>query len=174
MRQHCYTHPDPSTAATAATNSCSHAPRKSWSHTPCKPKSPTLVTHIPSTTRLTKLSIPLFSGNPLQWQSFWDCFEAAVHGNNFLTNVQKLNYLHAQLQHDSARVVAGFPLTGVNYEHSVTLLRQRYGQPHKLINAHMNALLELSNPANSSSDLQLFYDSIESQCTKPFLTGQIP
>ena len=89
-------------------------------------KAPPPVTHVQSTSgatiRLPKLVIPLFSGDPLQWQSFWDCFEAAVHSNNSLTNVQKLNYLHAQLQHDAARVVAGFPLTGVNYEHSVTLL----------------------------------------------------
>ena len=115
-----------------------------------------------ATTRLPKLNIPVFSGEALQWQSFWDCFEAAVHDNPSLTSVQKLNYLRAQLQHDAARVVAGFPLTGVNYEHSVTLLRQRYGQPHKLISAHMNALLEMHIPTNSSSALQLFYDSIES------------
>jgi len=73
-------------------------------------------------TRLPKLSIPVFSGDPLQWQSFWDCFEAAVHNNASLTNIQKMNYLRAQLQHDAVRVVAGFPLTGLNYGHSVTLL----------------------------------------------------
>ena len=85
-----------------------------------------------------------------------------MHNNSSLSDVQKLRYLHAQLQHDPARVVAGFPLTGINYEHSVTLLQQRYGQPHKLVNAHMNALLEIHNPMNSSSALQLFYDSVES------------
>lgn len=106
-----------------------------------------------ATTRLPKLNIPVFSGEALQWQAFWDCFEAAVHNNPSLTNVQKLNYLRAQLQHDAARVVAGFPLTGVNYEHSITLLRQRYGQPHKLINAHMNALLEMHTPTTSPSAL---------------------
>ena len=125
-----------------------------------------------STTRLPKLNIPTFSGDPLLWQSFWDCFEAAVHNNSSLTAVQKLNYLRAQLQHDAARVVAGFPLTGVNYEHSVTLLRQRYGQPHKLINAHMNALIEIPNPANTASALQLFYDSIESHARSLSSLGQ--
>ena len=125
-----------------------------------------------ATTRLPKLNIPVFSGEALQWQVFWDCFEAAVHNNPSLTNVQKLNYLRAQLQHDAARVVAGFPLTGVNYEHSVTLLRQRYGQPHKLINAHMNALLEMHTPTTSPSALQLFYDSIESHTRSLSSLGQ--
>ena len=95
-----------------------------------------------------------------------------MHNNPSLTNVQKLNYLRAQLQHDAARVVAGFPLTGVNYEHSVTLLRQRYGQPHKLINAHMNALLEMHTPTTSPSALQLFYDSIESHTRSLSSLGQ--
>jgi len=125
-----------------------------------------------ATTRLPKLSIPVFSGDPLQWQSFWDCFEAAVHNNPSLTNAQKLNYLLTQLQHDAARVVAGFPLTGVNYEHSVTLLRQRYGQTHKLVIAHMNALVEMCNPTNSSSALQFFYDSVESHVQSLSSLGQ--
>ena len=138
---------------TNAVTSESHVVTSSASHVVPLPAS-----HLPSssgaTTRLPKLSIPVFSGEPLQWwQSFWDCFEAAVHNNSSLSDVQKLSYLRAQLQHDAARVVAGFPLTGVNYEHSVILLQQRYGQPHKLVNAHMNALLEMHNPMNSSSAL---------------------
>ena len=68
---------------------------------------------------------------------------ATVHNNSSLTNIQKLNHLQAQLQHDAARVVAGFPLTGVNYEHSVTILRQRYDQLHKMINALHDALFEM-------------------------------
>ena len=48
-------------------------------------------------TSLSLISIPIFSGDPLQWQSFWDCFEAAVDHNSSITNVQKLNYLRTQL-----------------------------------------------------------------------------
>ena len=44
-------------------------------------------------TCLPKLSIPLFSGDILEWQSFWDCFETAVHNNPAQSGVQKLNYL---------------------------------------------------------------------------------
>ena len=42
-------------------------------------------------------------------------------------------------------MVIGFPLTDVNYEQSVTLLRERFSQPYKLINARMQALLNLAN-----------------------------
>ena len=47
--------------------------------------------------RLPKLSLPVFAGNPLQWQSFWDSFDAAVHNNPSLNGIQRFNYLIAQL-----------------------------------------------------------------------------
>ena len=55
-------------------------------------------------------------------------------------------YLDAQLQGDASRVVAGFPLTHASYNQSVTLLKSRFGQSHKLIVAHMQALLHLQKP----------------------------
>ena len=39
--------------------------------------------------RLPKLNLPTFSGNPLRWFTFWDSFEAAVHSNTSLGGVQK-------------------------------------------------------------------------------------
>ena len=38
--------------------------------------------------RLPKLNLPTFSGNPLRWFTFWDSFEAAVHSNTSLGGVQ--------------------------------------------------------------------------------------
>ena len=104
------------------------------------------------------------------WQTFWDSFSAAVHTNPNLTGVQKFNYLRAQLKGDATRVVAGFPLTDVNYQHSITLLRERFGQPYKLINAHMQALLNLSNATNSLS----FYDTVENHYKRVIFSWKIP
>ena len=62
---------------------------------------------------------------------------------------------------DASRALAGFPLTNNNYEQAVNLLKKRFGQPSKIINAHMQALLDLSSPSYQSTSLQLFYDSME-------------
>ena len=129
-------------------------------NTPAIPTS-RIVTGNQDITRLPNLNIPTFSGNTLHWQSFWDCFEAAVHHNPSITGVQKLNYLRAQLQGSALRVIAGLPLTNMNYNYSVILLKERYGEPHKLVNAHMQALIELNCPTNTLASLQLFYDSVE-------------
>ena len=92
------------------------------------------------------------------------CIEAASHHNPAITGVQKLNYLRVQLQESALRVIAGFSSTNENYNHSVALLKERYGDSdtHKLTEAHMQALVELKNSSNTLSSLQLFYDSVES------------
>ena len=112
--------------------------------------------------RLAKLTLPTFNGNPLQWQTFWDSFTAAVDANSGLSLVQKFSYLRAQLQGDAARAISGLPLTDDNYEHSLSLLKERFGQQHKLIDAHMEALLSAPAPSNNLMSLQSFYDTIQS------------
>ena len=52
------------------------------------------------------------------------------------------------------------PLTERSYQHSIELLAERFGQPHKLINTHMQALLDLPTPTSSLNSLRLFYDTI--------------
>ena len=113
------------------------------------------VSHLP------KLTLPIFEGDPLLWQTFWDSFESAVHSNNVLSEVQKLNYLRAHLGGEALRAIAGFPLTSANYCQSVDLLKDRFGQPQRIVNAHMHALMNLPNPKNEIKSLREFYDAIE-------------
>ena len=55
----------------------------------------------------------------------------------------------------------GLSLTSDNYENSVALLKERYGQLHKLQKVHLQALLDLPKPFNSLTSLQSFSDTIE-------------
>ena len=112
--------------------------------------------------RLPKLTLPTFSGDPLDWLTFWDSFYAAIHTNPNLSGVQKFSYLKAQLEGDAARTIAGLPLTEGNYTSSITLLEDRYGQRHKIIDAHIRALRDMPSPSNSLSSLRIFHDSVES------------
>ena len=113
-----------------------------------------------SVSRLPKLNLPSFSGDPLCWQTFWDSFSAAVDSSPALSGVQKFNYLRTLLQGEAARAVAGFPLTDANYSHSVEILKDRFGQTQKIVNVHMQSLLNFSR--NTLTDLRTFYDSTES------------
>ena len=120
-------------------------------------RTPIVSTHPQNASRLPKLTLPTFSGDPLAWQTFWDSFEAAVDSNPALSSLQKFNYLKAQLQADAAGAIAGLPLTEANYVQSIALLKERFGQPQRLISAHIRAFLDLSAPSNDLSRLRLFY-----------------
>ena len=127
-----------------------------------------------SVSRLPKLSLPTFSGDPLSWQTFWDCFSVAVDSSPILSGVQKFNYLRAQLQGEAARAVAGFPLTDRNYLHSVEILKERFGQSQTIVNAHMQALMNLPPPKNTVTELRAFYDSIEGHIRSLLSLGTTP
>jgi len=70
-----------------------------------------------------------------------------------------LSYLRAQLQGDASTAIAGFPLINNSYEHSVTLVKTRFGQSYKLVNAHMQAFLDVPCPSNSLGSLQQFHET---------------
>jgi len=66
-----------------------------------------------------------------------------------LTSIQELSYLRAQLHGDAAQVITEFQLTNDNHDASVALLKQRFSEPSKQIEAHMQALVDLPNPSNT-------------------------
>jgi len=44
---------------------------------------------------------------------------------------------------DTLGVIDNFPLTDLNYQHSIALLKERFGQPYKLVNTHIGILKDL-------------------------------
>ena len=125
--------------------------------------------------KLPKLSLPIFTGNILEWQTFWDSFESSVHHNDSLSDIQMFSYLRSLLQGDAARVIEGFPLTHTNYIQAVELLKERFGQEHQIVYAYMQGLLELPRPTFTIEDLRQALkkeiDILES--VLPMLTSEI-
>ena len=130
----------------------SQAPDSTHDTTPSHPKK----------VNLPKLTLTGFSGDILQWQNFIDTFKAAIDSDSALDAVQKFQYLRSQLSGDAAKVTEGLALTSANYKEAMTLLRERYGQPHKVRSALMKALWELPKPAEDIVSLRTFYDCLQS------------
>ncbi|XP_062615533.1 uncharacterized protein LOC134277232 [Saccostrea cucullata] len=122
--------------------------------------------------RLPKLNLPHFDGDILEWNTFWDSYESTIHRNQTLTPIQKFSYLKAQLRDAAAQTIAGFTLTNANYETAIYLLKERFGQPQKIINAHMRALMELHAPRNDAISLRNYGDCLESHVRSLECLGQ--
>ena len=64
---------------------------------------PNIVTEVEQSTqafnaKLPKLYTKKFTGDPKEWQSFWDSLSSAVHTNKALKNVDKFNFPRSLLE----------------------------------------------------------------------------
>ena len=86
----------------------------------------------------------------------------AVHLNSSLSNVQKFNYLKAQLEHEALQSIAGFALTNLNYDEAINVLKERFGITDTIVSTYLEAFIEIPQPRNELRSLKTVYDQIES------------
>lgn len=61
--------------------------------------------------RLLKLMLPKFKSDIKNWTTFWESFKSAMHDNEAIPNVDKINYLNSLLEGATFRT---FNCTGAN------------------------------------------------------------
>nr|XP_047142928.1 uncharacterized protein LOC124817159 [Hydra vulgaris] len=115
--------------------------------------------------KLPPLKLSTFSGKPEEWQTFYKNFECAIHNNNDLSPIQKLNYLRNLLDGKALKTISGLALTNDNYHTSLELLKERFNDKQLLISTHMKSLLSLERvqSINNISSLRRIHDNIEVQ-----------
>ncbi|OXA38266.1 hypothetical protein Fcan01_27032 [Folsomia candida] len=93
---------------------------------PATATSGSIPTVVYTNVRLPKLEIQPFHGNYLEWATFKDSFEAAVHSNASVSKVEKFTYLKALLKGEAGRYTADLPLTDAHYDQAWKQLHDRY------------------------------------------------
>ena len=78
-----------------------------------------------------------------------------------LSEVQKFFYLKFLLTDEAASVIEGLPITHGNYLEAIDLLKERFGQTHKIVKAYMQALFDLPRPTSHVSNLRSFQEKLE-------------
>ena len=92
-------------------------------------------------TRLPKLEIPTFKGDVLSFLSYWELFDANIISFTTLTSVQKFRYLKTTLEGEPSTLIANLEMTAENYNSALEILKDRYGDKHRIIEAHYRKLL---------------------------------
>ncbi|CAB4041796.1 Hypothetical predicted protein, partial [Paramuricea clavata] len=109
--------------------------------------------------------ISRFSGDPSQWNPFWDTFEASIHNNPSLAPIDKFNYLKSFMDGAAAESIAGLSFTNANYEEAIVILKSRFGNKQDiLLNLDMDILLNLPsvNSENNLKGLRQLHDTVQS------------
>ena len=114
--------------------------------------------------KLPKIKMPEFSGDPLMWQGFWDQYQASIHNNSTIGDIDKFNYLKGCLKGEALAAVSGLYLSSDNYKEAVELLERRFGNEQLLISAHMESLLKISKirSRDNVKELRMLYSHVES------------
>lgn len=112
------------------------------------------------TSKLPKLSLPEFDGNILLWQQFWDHFSSNIDERN-LPEVDKLLYLKSSLNGEAKGIIDGLEITHKNYQIAVTTLKERYGKPNQIIDAHYAALYGIKCASNTAAECRKTLNEIE-------------
>ena len=119
----------------------------------------------PSKVNMPKLQLPKFSGDLTEWTTFWKLFSSSIHDSPYFTNDEKFNYLKCNVT-DEAKItidIEGIAVTNEGYPAAVELLQKRFGQKHRIIEAYMTSLLNISKPRQGNViSLRRFYDHLES------------
>ena len=92
---------------------------------------------------LPKIELPKFYGDPLNWASFWQNFEASVHTNKSLREEDKLTYLRAAIKDKRVSDILNSTMAAPGeYDQLITDLKQRYDQRRQIHETHVMAIVK--------------------------------
>jgi hypothetical protein len=125
--------------------------------------------------KLPKLELPTYSGDLLKFQNFWYQFEAAVHKNEDLPDIQKFTYLRSVLKGNALQTVEGFEVTGANYAPAVEALKHRYGRKRVIISSLIKTVINLE-PTSSicARALRELHDTLKNRTRALEALGEQP
>ncbi|XP_067041142.1 uncharacterized protein [Acropora muricata] len=131
--------------------------------------------HQSSNLKLPRIELPKFSGDVLKFQNFWDQFEAAVHDNADLPNVQKFTYLRSVLNGNALQTTEGFEVTGANYQPAVECLKHRYGRRRVVISSLVKSVVQMdAKSVVTAPSLRDLYDTLKNRTRALEALGEIP
>jgi len=106
--------------------------------------------------KLPKLHLPIFSGNKIEYQGFWDMYTHTILQNDNLSKVQKFAYLMSSLAGEAKLVLSGLTLSDANFDLALQLLHQRFGQPDSVGREHLKQLQNCKPPGKTVASLKQF------------------
>jgi hypothetical protein len=114
--------------------------------------------------RLPAVQVEIFSGKYRDYTPFINLFRAIIHNDRSIDNVQKLYYLRSFLSKEPYDIVKDLPLTMGSYDEALKLLDERYNHTSKIVNEHINSLLDINALCRSTpGHLREFVSSVK-QC----------
>ena len=113
--------------------------------------------------KLPKIDTPHFDGKVLNWRSFWEQFNVAIHGCTTQSNTEKMAYLKNAIKDSPVKAtIDGLSQSGDNYQEAVDTLKARYDHPCLVHQAHVRSIVDApSLKEGSGRELRRLYDTVQ-------------
>ncbi|GFS95291.1 integrase catalytic domain-containing protein [Nephila pilipes] len=96
------------------------------------------------TVKLPTVNINTFYGEIEEFHSFWERFENCIDKNESLSQIDKHVFLRGYLDAEAKRLVDGISITADTYTMTKEILKSKYGNKDKIIQAHLDYLENLT------------------------------
>lgn len=91
--------------------------------------------------KLPTIELPSFDGDLSKWMSFKDTFEALIHNDNGLSDVQKLCYMRSSLKGDALKTIQCLKTTNSNYRIAYETITNKFSHRRRIVYSHVMSLL---------------------------------
>ncbi|XP_065210342.1 uncharacterized protein LOC135847075 [Planococcus citri] len=89
---------------------------------------------------LQRITVPIFDGKLMEWRSWWQLYQTAVHNDNEHSDVEKFTYLLTFIGPEVKRVLGNLDPTAENYPIAIDKIVDKYDKPELLKAAYYKAL----------------------------------
>lgn len=122
--------------------------------------------------QIPRLNVPIFCGSYDDWPSFRDLFMAAVHTNQNLQPVHKLQYLKSLLKGNAETILKYIPTTSDNYTVAWRKLEERFDNKRALITNTLRKLFSQPQAEETASSIRQLLDT-SNECINALQTQGI-
>ena len=126
--------------------------------------------------KLPKIDVPMFDGDILHWQTFWEQFSVAIHDRTSISDAEKLVYLRHSLKDGSAKsVIEGLSRSGEQYAEAIESLKSRYSRPRLIHQTHVRKIYEVPGMREGTGkELRRLHDTVQQHLRALKAMGQEP
>jgi hypothetical protein len=117
---------------------------------PTQPTVPVPAGRITHSVKLPAIKLDTFKGDVETWARFWEQFRSSIDEDTSLSTANKHVFLRRYLEGEPKMLVEGIAVTANTYEDTKRILVAKYGDPNRIIQAHLDFFFFFGKFASST------------------------
>ena len=111
---------------------------------------------------LPTITVPKFTGDILDWSSFWASFKSTIEDRKELSNTQRLHYLRQAISNPDLQLLLHSPAETTDfYLEVVEELKERFNKTREIHKLLSRTLADLTSPKQTRTDLRKLVDVVK-------------